>query len=88
MTVPAAYVAIGHGRSTLPLFPTSTYNPGPALALSGPAQGSSAGPPGKVVFSFGFTRYFHYSAGVLGGSRSHPPEIAGTPPCCRYSFER
>ena len=79
MTVPAAYVAIGHGKSTLPLFPTSTYNPGPALALSGPAQGSSAGPPGKVVFSFGFTRYFHYSAGALGES-SQLTDVAGVLP--------
>jgi len=50
MTVPATYVAMDHGKSTLPLFSTSTYNPGPALALSCRAKESSAGPREILVF--------------------------------------
>jgi len=58
MTVPAAYVAIGHGKRTLPLFTTSTYNPGPAPAISGPAEEPSAGPRGKLRFPLFFYNMF------------------------------
>ena len=68
MTVPATYVAIDHGKNTLHPFPTSTYNPGPALALSGPAEEPSAGPREKLCFPLFLTMYFHYSAGDLEGS--------------------
>ena len=68
MTVPAPHVAIGHGKNTLPLFPTSTYNPGPALAISGPAEEPSAGPREKLRFPM-----------VLQGISTTPPGSLGDP---------
>ena len=73
MTVPAAYVAIGHGKSTLPLFPTSTYNPGPALALRGPAEEPSAGPREELRFPLFLQCIFTTPPGPLGDpGPSHP----------------
>ena len=68
MTVPATYGAIGHGKSTLPIFSTSTYNPGQALALIDPAQESVAGPWEKLSFPLIFQAIPIAPQGPLGNS--------------------
>ena len=68
MTVPATYVAMDHGKSTLPLFSTSTYNPGPALALSCRAKESSAAPRENISFPL-----------VLQGNSTTPQGPLGDP---------
>ena len=79
MTVPASYVAMGHGKSTLPLFSTSTYNPGPAVALSRPAQEPSAGPRGKLNFPLVLQGILTTPQGPFGDPGPSHPRSQGPP---------